>query len=135
MRPSTFLASSFISSIPDNFIFSTPEEIPADPTSLRAEYVIQVAQDCSDPNLPDTETPTTPTTPSTGLFDSVLGKIVAGLITLIVGWYIYSRPLGQIAIQKLVESGLYKEVEIASWKIFNPKKYFEAKILKKIRRK
>ncbi len=118
-----------------NEVIITPKEIPADPTSLRAEYVIQVAQDCSDPDLPDTETPTTPTTPSTGLFDSVLGKIVAGLITLIVGWYIYSRPLGQIAIQKLVESGLYKEVEIASWKIFNPKKYFEAKILKKIRKK
>jgi hypothetical protein len=121
-----------------NEVIVTPKEVPADPTSLRAEYVIQVAQDCEDPNAPTTETPTTesetPTTPSTGIFDSALGRIVAGVITILVGWYIYSRPLAQIAIQKLIDSGVYKEVEIASWKIFRPKKYFEAKILKKIRK-
>jgi hypothetical protein len=58
-----------------------------------------------------------------------------GLLTILIGWYIYSKPLAQVAIQKLVESGAYKEMEIASWRIFKPKKYFEAKILKKIRKK
>jgi hypothetical protein len=123
-----------------NEVIITPKEVPADPTTLRAEYVIQVAQDCENPDTPATETPTTPTTetpttPSTGIFDSTLGRIVVGVLTILIGWYIYSRPLAQLALQKLVDSGVYKEIEIASWKIFRPKKYFEAKILKKIRKK
>jgi uncharacterized repeat protein (TIGR01451 family) len=122
-----------------NEVIMTPQEVPADPTSLRAEFVIQVAQDCQDPDATTPETPTTPTTPqtpttpSTGIFDSVIGRLIAGLITILIGWYIYSRPLGQIAIQKLVESGLYKEAEIATWRVFRPRKYFEAKILKKLK--
>ena len=35
--------------------------------------------------------------------------------------------------EKLIGSKLFKEAEVSSWKIFNPKKYFENKV--KIRRK
>lgn len=118
-----------------NEVIITPSEIPADPTTLRAELVLQVAQDCENPDAPTPQAPTSTTTPSTGIFDTVLGKILTGLFILVSGWYIYSRPMGKIMIEKLVESGVYKEAEITTWKIFRPKKYFEAKLLKRLRKK
>ena len=141
-----------------NEVIIAPEEVPADPTTLRAEYVILVAQDCSDPDAPldlvpdptpdptpdpdreDDEDeilvdPATPTTPDTGIFDSTLGKLIIGLIVLIIGWYIYSKPMGQAMVEKLVESKAFKEAEVNSWRIFNPKRYFESKVLKKLKKK
>ena len=38
-------------------------------------------------------------------------------------------------VKKLVESGVYKEAELASWRIFKPKKYFEENTIKKIKKK
>jgi len=139
-----------------NEVVITPVEIPADPTTLRAEYVIEVAQDCPEYETPPTEeepeeeTPEeeepgeeTPveeeeeegTTPDTGIFDSVIGRIIMGILVIVTGWYIYSKPMGQAVVEKLVESGLYKEAEMASWKVFKPKKYFETKIVRKLGKK
>ncbi len=118
-----------------NEVIMTPAEVPADPTSLRAEFIIQVAQDCDDPDTETPETPDTPTTPSTGIFDSVISRVLLGLITLVIGWYIYSKPMGRTIVEKLVESEAYKEAEETSWRIFNPKKYFEIKVMKKLKRK
>jgi uncharacterized repeat protein (TIGR01451 family) len=121
-----------------NEVIITPVEVPGDPTSLRAEYALLVAQDCDNPDLEPT-TPTTPptqqptTTPTTGIFDYVVVKLIVGLITLVLGWYIYSKPMGKLLIEKLVESGLYKEAEIATWKIFRPRKHFEVKLLRKLK--
>ena len=140
-----------------NEVIITPEEVPVDPTTLRAEYVLLVAQDCSDPDAipepqpepePEPEDPTdedpdepvvvdpdAPTTPETGIFDSTLGKLITGLIVLVIGWYIYSRPMGQSMVEKLVESKVFKEAEVNSWRIFNPKRYFENKVVKNLSRK
>jgi len=141
-----------------NEVIITPEEVPADPTTLRAEYVILVAQDCSDPDAipeePKPQEPTTKdpsekapegkdpvtqtestTTPETGIFESTVARVIIGLIVLVIGWYIYSKPLGQSMTEKLIGSKLFKEAEVSSWKIFNPKKYFENKVIKNLTKK
>ncbi len=141
-----------------NEVIITPEEVPADPTTLRAEYVILVAQDCSDPDAipeePKPQEPTTKdpsekapegkdpvtqtestTTPETGIFESTVARVIIGLIVLVIGWYIYSKPLGQSMTEKLIGSKLFKEAEVSSWKIFNPKKYFENKVIKDLTKK
>jgi uncharacterized repeat protein (TIGR01451 family) len=141
-----------------NEVVVTPSEIPEDPDSLRAEVSIEVAQSCEDEEeiTPEPEEeeeiieeeeeeeevdedlvvdPEDPTTPDTGIFDSVIGRMIIGILVIVTGWYIYSKPIGQTLVEKLVESGAYKEAEIISWKIFRPKKYFETKIIKKLQRK
>ncbi len=120
-----------------NEVVITPAQIPTDPTQLRAEYTIQVAQDCTNPNavIPTTPT-TTPTTPSqqpqTGIFDSTIARIIIGLAIVLIGWYIHNRPFGRVVAKKLTDSGVYKEAEMASLKVFEPKKYFEKKTIKKV---
>jgi uncharacterized repeat protein (TIGR01451 family) len=129
-----------------NEVVVTPAEVPDDPESLRAEAVITVAQSCKEPE----ETPTTEpeeedeteevveeevTTPDTGIFDSVVGRIILGILVVVTGWYIYSKPMGQALVEKFVQSGLYKEAEIASWRIFKPKKFFETKVVRKLDKK
>ncbi len=115
-----------------NEVVITPAQIPADPSELSTEYVILVAQDCDNPEGSIEETPSTP---ETGIFDSTLGKIIIGLIVVILGWYIYNKPFGQIIAKKFVDSGVYKEAEMTSLKIFNPRKYFEEKTIKKLSKK
>lgn len=123
-----------------NEVVITPAEIPADPQTLRAELVLNVAQSCTQKEPPAEEEDETPvvekpdseTTPETGIFDSVIGKILLGILVVLVGWYIYSRPMGQAMAEKLISSGAYKEAEIFSWRIFKPKKYFETKLVQKV---
>ncbi|MHC1716524.1 MAG: hypothetical protein AB9915_01330 [Candidatus Dojkabacteria bacterium] len=111
----------------------TPVEIPTNPASLRTEFVINVQQDCDSPVTP--VTPTNPTTPDTGIFDTTIGRVLLGLFILISGWYIYTKPFGRVIISKLINSGAYKTAEVFSWKLFNPKRYFEEKIVRKLRKK
>ncbi|HRY22168.1 MAG TPA: hypothetical protein P5311_00140 [Candidatus Dojkabacteria bacterium] len=122
-----------------NEVVITPAEIPEDPETLRAELILNVAQSCTEEEAPvdDEETPVaeepdSETTPETGIFDSVISRILLGMLVVTVGWYIYSRPMGQTMIEKLINSGAYKEAEVFSWKIFKPKKYFETKLVRKV---
>ena len=127
-----------------NEVVITPAEIPADPETLRAEFVLNVAQSCTETEeeppteekdeeeTPVVEKPDSETTPETGIFDSVIGRIILGLLVVLVGWYIYSKPMGQAMMEKLINSGAYKEAELFSWKIFKPKKYFETKLVRKV---
>jgi hypothetical protein len=85
-----------------------------------------------DEETPIAEEPDSETTPETGIFDSVISRILLGMLVVTVGWYIYSRPMGQTMIEKLINSGAYKEAEVFSWKIFKPKKYFETKLVRKV---
>jgi uncharacterized repeat protein (TIGR01451 family) len=117
-----------------NEVVVTPEEVPTDPSSLRASVDIKVAQDCEDPNA-TTETPTKPTTPSTGIFDSIIFKVLLGIFVVATGWYIYNRPKGKLLVEKFVDSDLYKTTELRTWKLFKPKKYFEETIIRKSERK
>jgi len=110
-----------------NEVVVTPEEVPTDPSSLRTSVNVTVAQDCEDPN----NTNETPNTPSTGLFDSVIFKVILGVIVVAIGWYIYSRPNGRILVEKFVDSEVYKSTELSTWKLFKPKKYFEESIVRK----
>jgi len=111
-----------------NELVIEPAQVPTDPATLRAQSVVEVKQSCS----PVTETKKTP---ETGIFDNIAVQITTGMIILIIGWYIYNKPFGQILVEKLVESGIYKEAELASWRIFKPKKYFEEKTIKRIKKK
>jgi len=111
-----------------NEVVVTPEEIPTDPSSLRTFVDITVAQDCDNPE-------DTPETPVTGIFDSIIFKVLIGIMVIIGGWYIYNRPTGRILVEKLVDSDLYKTTELGTWKLFKPKKYFEESIVRKSQRK
>lgn len=111
-----------------NEVVIEPAQVPTDPATLRASIVVPVSQNCH-----PTETPEE--TPDTGIFDEVLVQVGMGLLILFIGWYIYSKPFGQIAVNKLVNSGLYKGAEMTSWKLFKPKKYFEERTIKKMKKK
>lgn len=114
-----------------NEVVVTPEEVPTDPSQLRSSVDITVSQNCEDPNAVEE----TPNTPSTGIFDSVISKVMLGIIVITIGWFIYSRPKGRILVEKFVESEAYKSTELSTWKLFKPKKYFEESIIRKSEKK
>ncbi|MGI5897981.1 MAG: hypothetical protein ACOX6Q_02370 [Candidatus Dojkabacteria bacterium] len=123
-----------------NEVVITPEQIPTDPNLLRADAVVQVAQDCTNPDavIPSTPSPTTPTTPTptqqpqTGIFDSAIVRIIVGLAIVLIGWYVQNKPFGRVVAKKLTDSGFYKDAEMTSLKVFKPKEYFERKTIKRV---
>ena len=128
--------ASALTGVNKNEVVVTPEEVPTDPSSLRTFVNISVAQDCEDPNAVETPTtPTTPNTPSTGIFDSMIFKILLGILVVVTGWYIYNKPRGKLLVEKFVDSDLYKTTELGTWKLFKPKKYFEEKIIRRSEKK
>jgi uncharacterized repeat protein (TIGR01451 family) len=110
-----------------NEVIVTPTEIPSDPSSLRASSDIIVAQDCDDIQIDDT--------PQTGIFDTTLGRVVTGIVVILIGIIIYNSNEGNRLAHMLIHSGPYREAEMTSYKIFKPKKYFEEKILERRERK
>lgn len=114
-----------------NEVVVTPEEVPTDPSQLRASVNVTVSQNCEDPDAAEE----TPNTPSTGIFDSVIFKVILGIVVITTGWYIYSRPKGRVLVEKFVDSDVYKSTELNTWKLFKPKKYFEESIIRKSEKK
>ena len=120
-----------------NEVILTPQQIPSDPSSLRATAKILVQQDCDNPDEEVPEVPVDPVDPDenipqTGIFDSILSKVILGILTITFGWYIYSKPSGRILAEKLIETPAYKGAEMTTWKIFKPRKYFEEKLINKM---
>lgn len=117
-----------------NEVILTPQQIPADPSSLRATATLLVQQDCDNPDEEVPEVPVEPDedVPQTGIFDSTISKIILGILTITFGWYIYSKPSGRVLAEKLIETPAFKEAEMTTWRIFKPKKYFEEKLIKKM---
>ncbi|HOR52713.1 MAG TPA: hypothetical protein PLE51_03560 [Candidatus Pacearchaeota archaeon] len=113
-----------------NEVVIEPAQVPTNPSSLRASSVINVEQSCSSTPITQPEK-----APKTGLFDNIVAQIMMGIIILTLGWYIYTKPFGQILIKKLVNSEAYKEAEMTSWKIFKPKKYFEEITIRRMKKK
>ncbi len=114
-----------------------PEQVPVDPNNLRAEIIINVEQACN-PVIPEEgegNEGQTPNIPDTGIFDTTLGRVILGLLIVAIGWYLYTKPFGQIVAKKFVDSEVYKEAEMTSWRIFKPKKYFEESTVKKLGKK
>lgn len=112
-----------------NEIVIEPAQVPIDPNTLRAEIIVNVEQSC----FPGEEPPGD--IPDTGIFDSTLSRVVAGIIIFIIGWYIYSRPFGHVVAKKFIDSEVYKEAEMTSWRMFKPKKYFEEITIKRLGKK
>jgi hypothetical protein len=52
-----------------------------------------------------------------------------------MGIIIYNTNQGNKLAHIIINSGAYREAEMTSYKIFNPKKYFEEKILERRERK
>lgn len=109
-----------------NEVIVTPSEIPEDPSTLRTSTQIIVAQDCDD--IDDS-------TPETGIFDTTLGRIAFGIGVILIGVIIYNTNQGNKLAHMIINSGPYKGAEMTSYRIFNPKKYFEEKILERRERK
>lgn len=126
-------ASSALTGENLNEVIITPEKVPTNPDTLSAEAIITVQQDCDDE---DEVIPTLdPSDTNTGLFDTTVGRIFTGLLTIALGWYIYTNPIGSKISKTLLNSGAYQNAEMTTWKIFSPRKYFEEKIIRKMRRK
>jgi uncharacterized repeat protein (TIGR01451 family) len=113
-----------------NEVVITPEQIPTDTTTLRTSVKVTVAQDCS-----NTTGNNNSSTPQTGIFETTALKIVIGLIVIALGWYIYTKPQGQLIASKVVDSEIFKSTELNTWRIFKPKKYFEEVVVRKISKK
>ena len=109
-----------------NEVILTPSEIPSDPSTLRASTEIIVAQDCT--NLESS-------TPATGIFDSTIGRVAVGIAIIMLGMIIYNTNKGTQLATHIVNSNTYRNAEMTSYKIFNPKRYFEEKILERRERK
>jgi uncharacterized repeat protein (TIGR01451 family) len=109
-----------------NEVIVTPSEIPEDPSTLRSSVELTVAQDCDDIDE---------STPSTGLFDTTVGRIAVGIGIILIGFIIHNTNQGTKLAHNIINSGAYKDAEMTSYKIFNPKKYFEEKILERRERK
>ncbi|MGI6423263.1 MAG: hypothetical protein ACOX0X_01405 [Candidatus Dojkabacteria bacterium] len=108
-----------------NEVIVNPVKIPTDPATLRSEAVITVAQDCT--NI----TPTTkPTTPATGIFDHFITRIIVGIVLFITAWLVYTRPEGSKLSEMILNSEVYKDVQLTKYRLTNPKKYFEEKIIR-----
>ena len=120
-----------------NEVVIEPEQVPVDPNNLRAEIIVNVEQACNPiaPGEEDDNTEKPPKIPDTGIFDTTLARVVLGLLIVAVGWYLYTKPFGQIVAKKFVNSEVYKEAEMTSWRIFKPKKYFEESTVKKLGKK
>lgn len=116
-----------------NEVVVTPVQIPTNTESLRTELVLTVAQDCEE-EVQTTDTETGTTNPQTGIFDTTLGRVFVGLILVVMGWVVYKRPEGLKLAEKVLGSSPYQSLEMTSFKIFNPKRYFEEKILRKKKR-
>ena len=110
-----------------NEVIVTPTEIPEDPSTLRASVEVTVAQDCDDID--------TTNTPQTGIFDTTIGRIFVGIAIMFIGIIIYNTNQGSKLVHFLINTEAYKDAEMTSYKIFNPKKYFEEKILQRRERK
>jgi hypothetical protein len=103
----------------------TPEQIPSDPSTLRTSKSVTVAQNCDNVTEEEEETP------NTGLFDSIIARVLTGLFVVFTGWFIYNRPQGKILIARFINSDLYKNTELSTWRIFKPRKYFEEIVVRK----
>jgi hypothetical protein len=104
-----------------NEVVVTPVNTPDDPTDLRAEAVIQVAQDC--------------TSPDTGILDISIVKILIGFMIISTGYFIYNSPKGSELAHAVTKTSSYKSVRKAGIKIFRPKTYFEEKLVEKLEKK
>lgn len=109
-----------------NEVIVNPVLIPQDPATLRAEAVLVVAQDCN--NIP--QQPDGPTTPSTGILDNIYVRILIGVVLFSTAWLIYTRPEGTKLSKMILDSEIYKDAEMAKYKLTNPKKYFEQRIIR-----
>ncbi len=121
--------SETLSGANNNEVVVTPEQVPADPSTLRTSKNVTVAQDCDNVTEEEEETP------STGMFDSIVAKVLIGLIIVLAGWFVYNKPQGKILVEKFVDSDLYKDTELNTWKIFKPKKYFEEIVVRKTQKR
>lgn len=108
-----------------NEVIVTPVEVPLDPATLRTEVYLLLAQDCDNPTEEEQEVP------ETGIFDTFIGRILTGIFILLLGWFIYTKPQGNFISERLINTGAYKTYELTKYKVFNPKKYFEEKIIRK----
>jgi uncharacterized repeat protein (TIGR01451 family) len=109
-----------------NEVIITPSEIPDDPSTLRTSVNLTVAQDCDNVDT---------SIPQTGIFDTTLGRIAFGIGIILLGIIIHNTNQGNRLAHMIINSGAYKDAEMTSYKLFNPKKYFEEKILEKRERK
>lgn len=110
----------------NNEVIVNPKEVPLHPNSLRSQTQIIVAQDCE--NITDEERKDVP---ATGIFDSFTSRILLGVILLIIGWTIYVRPEGNTLSKYIINTKTYSTFEMIKYKITNPKRYFEEKIIRK----
>ncbi len=104
-----------------NEVVVTPQNTPADSTTLRASVSLQVAQSC--------------TAPQTALFDSNVAKGILGLLVIVLAAVFYKSQYSYKYSDKLVSSDVYQGIKLFGLKITEPRKYFEEKSLHTLEKK
>jgi len=104
-----------------NEVIVTPVNTPDDPTTLRAEAVIQVEQDC--------------TSPDTGILDISIVKILIGIMIISTGYFISSSSTGLQWAESVTRTSSYKTARRTGIRMFRPREYFETKIIEKIEKR
>ncbi len=95
--------------------------MPTDPNTLRTQFVFRVDQTCL--------------TPGTGIFDTVMGRVLVGVLFMIIGVLMLLYRGGYL--DKYAKTPLFmalasvaNNAELAKLKATDPKKYFEKKVTK-----
>ncbi|MCK9368771.1 hypothetical protein M0R04_02220 [Candidatus Dojkabacteria bacterium] len=105
-----------------NEAVAIPLHTPINNANVRTSLSVTVAQSC--------------TSPQTGLFDSTLAKVVAGILIIILGIILYVSQSGIALSQKLLGMGPIRNAKRVSnmirLKITDPRRYFEEKMIRKI---
>jgi hypothetical protein len=104
-----------------NEVVVTPVNTPNDPSALRAEAVVTVAQDC--------------TSPDTGILDTSIAKILIGLLIISTGYFMYSSPRATLLAEAVTRTSPYKTAKRAGIRMFRPREYFETKVMEKIEKR
>lgn len=115
-----------------NEVVITPSNTALNADSLRTSFTFKVAQTCS--------------TPETGLLDSTIGKAVLGLIAIVMAGVLYFTSSGNRVAENVHSSGIYRtstgsmnslkeNVRISFLRLTEPRKSFEEKVERDIRKK
>jgi len=95
----------------------TPLNTPVNASALRATYVITVAQTC--------------TNPKTGIFDTMIGRIMASIMLIVTAIIFYKSNSSQKVSEKYVNNKAINNINTSfrlfGLKLTHPRKFFEEK--------
>ncbi len=101
-------------------VIELPDQV-SNLATLRSSASLTVAQSC--------------TAPETALFDSTLSKVILSIIIIGVGLILYYSETGSRLSMNMINSPLYRHINLVYLKLSKNREYFENKVIEKARKK